>query len=181
MKFFLGAHGTGKSTLLEGVKQTHPNYILTEGLSRPLYRAIEKYGIVIEDAQRQAVLNDLTAHFYTNLCPGKEVLATRSIIDVIVYTKILYPELDIQPYLDIWNKTKHQVEKIFFLPIEFDLQTDDIRKGVWGDPEIQKTIQQTMQDFIDSEMVISGVTFQNKVIRVEGSVEQRLEILKNHL
>ena len=71
--------------------------------------------------------------------------------------------------------------KIFFLPIEFDLQTDDIRKGVWGDPEIQKTIQQTMQDFIDSEMVISGVTFQNKVIRVEGSIEQRLGILKNHL
>ena len=42
MKALIGAHGTGKTTLLQAFTQKHPNFVFSDGSSRPMKAIAER-------------------------------------------------------------------------------------------------------------------------------------------
>lgn len=182
-KFFVGAHGTGKSTILEGLKKLREKgsipcerTFFTEGISRPVNKALEKAQIEHSANQKQIMINDLTVAQYLVQVENPFSLCTRSIIDIIVYSSVVFPELNISEYQAIFNDTAHKIDTLFYLPIEFDLKTDDVRNGVWGDVQIQKDIDSAFRNFLHNHRSII-----NKVVTIKGTKEERVEMVSQFL
>lgn len=171
LRYLVGAHGTGKSTLLSACKDLYKEPFYTEGISRPVTKALK--GLEIDPTTFQKIVNELTIAAYLQQINNNNVMATRSVIDVIVYTQILSPEIDIQPYLDIWNQTKNRIGKLIYIPIEIDLKEDDIRTGIFFNKEFQRKIDIGFRNFLDKQVD------SDKIIIASGSVEERLEIIKD--
>lgn len=171
VRFLVGAHGTGKSTLLATCREKYKEPFYTEGISRPVARNLKDLNIDPDTYQK--IINQLTVAAYRQQIANYNIMATRSIIDVIIYTRVLTPHLSVEEYLGVWEETKHRVDKLIYVPIEFGLEEDEIRTGLFTNSSIQAEIDQGMQDFLKS-------VESDKVIRVTGSVEDRLRILEEN-
>lgn len=172
MKILLGSHGTGKSTLLKAVQDQHPNYYITDGFSRPVYKIARL--LDLSNNQKQLVINELSAWAYGNYLSHTNVISARSIVDCIVYSNILAPDIDIKGLRDLFEKTKTQVEYFFYIPIEFEYVVDEGRPaGMWK--ELQGEIDNSMRKFIESHIPPS------KLITLIGSVESRYNQISKYL
>ena len=169
MKILLGSHGVGKSTLLKEVQKTIPDYYVTDGFSRPVYK-ISKM-LDFSEYEKQVVINELSAWAYQNYLTHRNVISTRSIIDCIIYTQIINPDMDVTEMLELFEKTKDQVEKFFYIPIEFGFVHDPDRLN----EELQKKI-----DLLFREFMINHIP-KDKVVILKGSVEERLELISHYL
>lgn len=172
MKILLGSHGTGKTTLLKEVAAEFPEYYVTDGFSRPVTR-IGKF-LEFTNDEKQFVINELSAWAYQNYLNHKNVISTRSIVDCIIYSQIVAPNIDIEGMVNLFQETKSQVEYFFYIPVEFDYVVDEERPGgVWQ--ELQVKIDKVIQDFI-REHIPAG-----KVITLAGTVKERLEQISKYL
>lgn len=169
MKILLGSHGTGKSTLLKEVQRVFPDYYVTDGFSRPVYR-ISKL-LDFSEHEKQVVINELSAWAYENYLGHKNVISTRSIIDCIIYTKILNPDMDTWDMVELFEKTKDQVEYFFYIPVEFGFVYDPDRLN----EELQKKVDDVILDFIEAYIPAE------KLIMITGTVEERLEKISKYL
>lgn len=172
MKILLGSHGTGKTTLLKEVAARFPECYVTDGFSRPVTR-ISKF-LEFTNDEKQFVINELSAWAYQNYLTHKNVISTRSIVDCIIYSQIVAPNVDIESMMTLFNETKDQVEYFFYIPIEFDYVVDEERPGgVWQ--ELQIKIDKVIQDFIKDHIPAE------KVVPLTGTVEERLEQISKYL
>lgn len=172
MKILLGSHGTGKTTLLKEVAIKFPDYYVTDGFSRPVSR-ISKL-LEFDNNEKQFVINELSAWAYQNYLTHKNVISTRSIVDCIIYSQIVAPDVDIEDLINLFEETKDQVEYFFYIPVEFDYVVDEERPGgVWQ--ELQIKIDKIIQDFIETYIPAE------KVITLTGSVQERLEQISIYL
>lgn len=172
MKILLGSHGTGKTTLLKEVAAKFPEYYVTDGFSRPVTK-ISKF-LEFTNNEKQFVINELSAWAYQNYLTHKNVISTRSIVDCIIYSQIVAPDVDIQGIVTLFEQTKDQVEYFFYIPIEFDYVADNERPGgIWQ--ELQAKIDQVIQDFIKKYIPVE------KVVTLTGTVEERLEQISKYL
>lgn len=172
MKILIGSHGTGKTTLLKEVAIKFPEYYVTDGFSRPVSR-IAKF-LDFSNNEKQFVINELSAWAYQNYLNHKNVISTRSVVDCIIYSQIVAPDVDISSMMELFVQTKDQVEHFFYIPVEFDYVIDEERPGgVWQELQhkIDKVIQNFIKEYIPSE----------KVITLTGTVEQRLEQISKYL
>lgn len=194
MNFLVGAHGTGKSTILEAVRQillSKPgtqlespiNHViqpifLTDGISRPIIRALDVAGLsgVVSKDQKQVLINELTVSQYLVQILNPRTLCTRSIIDIIVYSSVVFPHIDITQYQTIFLETADQIGHLFYVPIEFELQTDSERAGIWGDPNIQKQIDEAFKNFLNEH----SSRIKGNVVTLSGNVEQRVQTLSKY-
>ena len=169
MKILLGSHGVGKSTLLKEVSLKHPHYYVTDGFSRPVI----KIGKMLElsNEEKQYTINELSAWAYQNYLTHKNVISTRSIVDCIIYSEILAPNLDIQNLVTLFESTKQEVEYFFYIPIEFDYVADPDRLS----PELQIKIDEVIREFMIKHIP------REKVVILRGTVEERLERISYHL
>jgi len=169
MKILIGSHGTGKTTLLKEVSTRFPNYYVTDGFSRPVI----KIGKMLELSknEKQYAINELSAWAYQNYLTHKNVISTRSLVDCIIYSKILTPEVNIDEIKALFEATKDQVEYFFYIPIEFDFIDDPDRLSA----ELQVKIDEIIQKFIKSYIP------EEKVITLRGTVEERLEQISKYL
>ena len=169
MKILLGSHGTGKTTLLKEVSTKFPEYYVTDGFSRPII----KIGRMLElsNDEKQYAINELSAWAYQNYLTHKNVISTRSVVDCIIYSQILAPDLDIENLITLFEETKDQVEYFFYIPIEFDFVDDPDRLS----HELQVKIDGIIQKFIKSYIP------EEKVITLTGTVEERLEQISKYL
>lgn len=172
MKILIGSHGTGKTTLLKEVPTRFPDYYVTDGFSRPVTK-IANY-LEFTNNEKQFVINELSAWAYQNYLSHKNVISTRSVVDCIIYSQIVAPDMDVTGMLELFQQTKHQVEYFFYIPIEFDYVIDDERPGgIWQ--ELQVKIDRVIQDFIKEHIPAE------KVVTLTGTVEQRLDQISNYL
>ena len=172
MKILLGSHGTGKTTLLKEVATKFPEYYVTDGFSRPVTR-ISKF-LEFTNDEKQFVINELSAWAYQNYLTHKNVISTRSVVDCIIYSQIVAPNVDIEGMMTLFNETKDQVEYFFYIPVEFDYVIDEERPGgVWQ--ELQVKIDKVIQDFIKEHIPAE------KVVTLTGTVEERLEQISKYL
>ena len=169
MKILLGSHGTGKTTLLKEVSTKFPEYYVTDGFSRPAI----KIGRMLEltNDEKQYVINELSAWAYQNYLTHKNVISTRSIVDCIIYSQILAPDLDIQNLVTLFEQTKNQVEYFFYIPVEFDYVADPDRLS----PELQIKIDGVIKEFIVKHIP------KEKVVILKGTVEERLNRISLYL
>lgn len=169
-KFFAGSHGVGKSTLLEQIRIFKPHYYTTDGFSRPLRKSLEEYTNV-DKLSEQLILNEITCWNYFNLLLHKNVVSTRSIIDAIVYSKVLHPEIDTANLVKKFESTINQIEAVFYVPIEFEIEDDGMR-----------FLDKDLQSEIDWQLKILLTSYQGlNVIEVRGNVKERCEIISSHL
>ena len=169
MKILLGSHGTGKTTLLREVSTKFPEYYVTDGFSRPAI----KIGRMLEltNDEKQYVINELSAWAYQNYLTHKNVISTRSIVDCIIYSQILAPELDIQNLVTLFEETKDQVEYFFYIPVEFDFVADPDRLS----HELQIKIDGVIKEFIVNHIP------KEKIVILKGTVEERLNKISLYL
>lgn len=172
MKILLGSHGVGKSTLLKYVHQMLPQYYVTDGFSRPIMRIKEKEIVEMEHYQMQAVLNELTLWAYDNYLNFQYVISTRSIVDAIIYSKILTPKLKIDHLYDKFHETVDKVERFFYIPIEFKIDLTDKERL---DEILQSKVDILIEKFISDNIPLDKLTI------LEGSVGERYEKMKEYL
>lgn len=166
LNIFIGSHGTGKSSLLEALKNEIPSYT-SDGFSRPVYECKS-----LSAFQRQTVINRLTLWAFKNyLEVNTNVFSTRSIVDAIIYTELLFSNLNDKEkeeigLIDLYESLsllKNENIRFFYIPIEFKLVDD----GVRYDEEFQKKIDERMLLFIRKNNM--------KVLVITGSIEERKE------
>jgi predicted ATPase len=171
MKVLVGAHGTGKSTLLQEVLNHNPDYFVTDGFSRPVHRLNKK--LDLSNYESQMMINELSAWAYQNYLRHSKVISTRGLIDCLIYSEILTPQLDITDLKDLFQSTKYDVEYYFYVPIEFEYPTDDSERSL--SETLQVKIDHYIQDFLYSNLP------EDKVVRITGSVEERYRQIKKYL
>lgn len=169
MKILLGSHGVGKSTLLRKVQEKYPDYYVTDGFSRPVFKISRM--LDFSEQEKQVVINELSAWAYQNYLNHKNVISTRSIIDCIIYTQILHPKMYVAEMLDLFEATKNQVEYFFYIPIEFSFIYDPERLN----EDLQKKIDVLFQEFIQAYIPA------DKLITITGTVEERLQTISKYL
>jgi predicted ATPase len=169
MKILIGSHGTGKTTLLKEVSTRFPDYYVTDGFSRPVIK-IGKM-LDLSNNEKQYAINELSAWAYQNYLSHKNVISTRSIIDCIIYSQILAPNLLINDLTTLFEQTKDQVEYFFYIPIEFDFVDDPDRLSAELQIKIDGIIQKFIAEYIPEE----------KVVTLTGTVEERLEQISKYL
>lgn len=172
MKILLGSHGVGKSTLLKHVHSLIPHYYVTDGFSRPVMRIKEKEIVDMKNYQMQAMLNELTVWAYDNYLDFKYVISTRSIIDAIIYSEILSPELKIDYLYEKFDQTVDKVERFFYIPIEFKIDLTDKERL---DEVLQKKVDELIQKFIQEHIPLDKLTI------LQGSIGERYEKMKQYL
>ena len=169
MKILLGSHGTGKTTLLKEVSIKFPDYYVTDGFSRPVIR-IGKM-LELDNDEKQFMINELSAWAYQNYLTHKNVISTRSIVDCIIYSQILAPNLNIEDLVNLFEETKDQVERFFYIPVEFDYVADPDRLS----PELQIKIDEVIKEFMVKHIP------KEKVVILRGTVAERLQTISNYL
>lgn len=172
MKILLGAHGVGKSTLLNYVREQLPYYYVTDGFSRPVMRIKEKEIVEMQDYQLQAVMNELTVWAYDNYLKFKYLISTRSIVDAIIYSQILAPEVKIDQIFERFKQTVDEIEYFFYIPVEFEIDLTDPERL---SKEIQIKVDKEIQKFIQENIPAT------KLVILEGSVEERFTKMKDYL
>jgi predicted ATPase len=172
MKILIGSHGTGKTTLLREVASKFPDYYVTDGFSRPVSK-ISKM-LELANNEKQFVINELSAWAYQNYLTHRNVISTRSLVDCIIYSQIVAPDVDIQGISALFEETKNQVEYFFYIPIEFDYVIDEGRPG--GEWQmLQMKIDKVIQDFIKEHIPAE------KIVTLTGTVEERLQQISKYL
>lgn len=169
MKILLGSHGTGKTTLLKEVSTKFPEYYVTDGFSRPVIKISKQ--LELSNYEKQYVINELSAWAYQNYLSHKNVISTRSIVDCIIYSQILAPNLLIQDLITLFEETKNQVEYFFYIPVEFDFVSDPDRLSQELQLKIDEVIREFMVKYIPKE----------KVVILKGTVEERLDKISYYL
>lgn len=180
MNYLLGAHGTGKSTLIDRIKEINPNYPVMETMSRPLAKGLKEAGIPVDERQRQIVFNELTLDYHNNVHKLENALSSRSLIDLILYNKFVSPDINMDIYKQVWEKDFEQIGKIFIVPIEFPLVSDSVRNGMFADPFMQKEYETDSLNFILNEL-IEGRVDKSQIVFLRGTVEERIRVLQKHL
>lgn len=169
MKILLGSHGTGKTTLLKEVSAKFPEYYVTDGFSRPVIKISKQ--LELSNYEKQYVINELSAWAYQNYLSHKNVISTRSIVDCIIYSQILSPNLLINDLITLFEQTKDQVEYFFYIPVEFDFVADPDRLS----HELQLKIDQVIKEFMVQHIP------KEKVVILKGTVEERLNKISEYL
>lgn len=176
---FVGAQGTGKTTLLEAARkdEAFKNFQFCTEIVRDL---VKKKNLSINEsgnAKSQKVFFDA----YNKILNKDGYISDRCIIDVHAYTNYLYDykssnsEKEFQSlYKEILRENsilkslnKDSFGIIIYFPIEFELVDDGIR-----------SLNVYFQEYIDQYIVNTLNKYQLPFYTIRGSVEQRLKQLK---
>jgi len=169
MNILCGSHSTGKSTLLEHLNKIDKNIYTSDGFSRPVKLAKSK--LKFDNLSEQIIINELTEWAFLNYL-DKNVFTARSPIDAIVYSNLLFPDLDTTSLKETLYENLDKVENIFYIPIEFEIQNDGVR---FIDPDFQQQVDLAIQDFLLEDKIAK------KVIILQGTIQERIDLIKGKI
>jgi predicted ATPase len=164
MNILIGAHGVGKTTLLNELNRARPEIYTSDGFSRP----VKEFG-VLDNRYQQILINKLTLWRWREDYLKKNCLYGRSIIDSIAYSKALF-DLNLTKEIYYLSETLKDIENFFYIPIEFAITDDKVRPL---DIQFQKDIDNALLQIIEE--------FNIKAITLSGSVEERFNQINKYL
>ena len=136
---FVGAHGTGKSTILEALKNKLDIPVI-EGNSR---KYIKNYEVDRNDIIQNLVAEDLYTQIYKKILSNQNAIFSRSPVDTFSYSIVN----NLSPYMqELWKERIKDLSQnivYFYTPIEFDLIDDGVRGS---DREHQNEVDLTMSN-----------------------------------
>jgi hypothetical protein len=157
---FTGAHGTGKTVLL--------NILLEAGQPKGHYfydsygRTLKKYGTL--SAQRKFNYHYIKRHYF-----NKNFVDGRAIYDAWAYTRVQFDPW-YHSYLFCWALKHIYYDYVFYIPIEFPLEKGD-RKGGSTDVDLQRYVDKQIKLMLDFYNIPHHT--------LTGSVEHRILQIKN--
>ena len=162
----IGTQGTGKSTLLNHFRD---HYNVIDGVAR---RCITQGCDSSESGTWSSQCKIFNS--YLRALDDENYISTRSVLDVLAYTAWLTKACKItstqyfsqlQDTINWWNRNPDII--ICYVPIEFEIEDDGVR-----------SVDKTYQKEIDEEMLRILQQLKVPYYTISGTVEQRVEQLK---
>jgi hypothetical protein len=166
---FCGAHGVGKSTILQAIKPLFDEWDLTLVDNSSNAKQLKEMGYAINDSGKDFVQHVVMASHVSNFARPYSWFADRCVVDGCAYM------MEAGSSSECWRSImaqcfyfKHLYDQIFYIPIEFDMPEDGYRKV---DEEYRYRIDRNMSGLLSD---CSNVTI------VEGKIEERVAIIENY-
>jgi nicotinamide riboside kinase len=166
---FTGAQSTGKTTLLNKLKEDSNYYTFT--FVDEITRRMTKHGLQInEGGDNMTQLLIMNSHL-KNILKG-DVIMDRCVLDGVVYTRYLYEKGQISEWVmdyaeKIFQLIIENYDYIFYLIPEFDIKDDGVRSI---DSDFRNQIVKLFDQYI--------LECEVPVIRITGSLEERIKQIK---
>lgn len=175
---FIGAHGTGKSTLatdLQRCLSKIKSFPLIESVARQCRSALKSndiYKILDDNAQdkmKQEMITDFAFWDFERICSWNiDCIMTRCPLDVVAYEIVNYGHNEgvlknLSKLFDFKFKGYFNNCIFFYIPIEFDLVDDGIRPM---GKEYQKKVDKAMLDLVNN--------LDLPIITITGDKQERL-------
>jgi len=175
---FTGAQSTGKSTLLERCRgdAKFKSYEFEPEVTRWVKKT---YDLSInEDGDEFTQLAILNRHMHNYLTyKDKDVILDRCILDGLVYTRYLHCSgkvgADVMEYASyLYRKLVDKMDVIFYTEPDIPLVDD-------GERSIDVEFRNNIIDIF--ERVLASAEVSTKVVRLKGSVENRMKVVYNKI
>jgi len=181
---FTGAQCTGKSTLLNKCKDELLNSGPWEFVDEVTRKVARGGHNINADGNNMTQLQILKEHLDNHTLSG-DVILDRCIIDGYVYTHWL----QLNSQVDKWISTYacnllsflgEKLDVIFYTcPDDIPMEDDGVRST---DNQFRNSILDIYNNLLDSSWYLPGVdTWRHKVVRLSGTVDERMETIKNTL
>ena len=162
---FTGAQSTGKTTLLEAIKQNEEFRYKYEFIDEITRRMIKKGLKINEEGGNTTQLLIMNEHIKNTLYT--DAIMDRCILDGVVYTEWLYKEGKVTDWVldyakNVFEHYKDRYDYIFYLKPEFDIVADGTRSI---DARFRDEIVDLFEQYVKKINI--------PVITLTGSVEQR--------
>ena len=167
---FTGAHSTGKTTLLNELKNDKQFNLEYEFIDE-ITRRMTKKGLKINesggDMTQLLIMNSHISNILNEKC-----IMDRCALDGVVYTRCMYEKGQISDWVmdfaeNVFTRIIENYDYIFYLSPEFDMEDDGVRSIEEG---FQKRIVKLFEDYI--------LECEVPVIHLTGSVQNRIKQLK---
>jgi len=179
---FTGSHGVGKTTLINELEKELSNSkkievtkeiprIICEVVNNPEYFRRGQNNL---EKQLLILLGQIIQEYELSKSNLEIVLCDRTIFDHWAYTLYLFEKELNDDYIKIIENflVKHMssYDKIFYIPIEFEVEDDGTRED---DKEFQTRV--------DSLIIRNLEKFKIPYLKITGNVQNRIELVKKEL
>lgn len=166
-----GAHGVGKTTLVNILGELLPYHTVCIESAR----WVKSLGVDINETAGIATQHLVMAKYEFDLYSYDNIITDRTVLDGLVYTKWLHEagSVDDLTMKYIEHKYEELIDKydvIFYIRPEFDIEDDGVRST-------SKQFQDTIVELFDEVIYRDNL----KVVNLTGSVEDRINLIKNTL
>ena len=178
---FSGTQCSGKSTLLQHLKDKNPDWNIIMGEDGVVRKLKKEYGITINQNGGFDTQLLITAQHVANIYKSSKLntMVDRCVFDSFAYalhTGCFFSSLEIKKAYeltrDVFEMNYKKYDKIFLMnPDDVTLEEDGVRSN---DPEYRKQIHDCFQLILDHYKM-------DNVIVVSGTVQERLEQIKEKI
>jgi len=177
---FTGAQSTGKTTLLNSIKDLNPYLDSIDEVTRRIRR---EYNLPINedggDITQTMIMSDHIANIFRKY--DSDVIFDRCVLDGVVYTQWLYNKGKVSKEVLQWAKKIYNTlidkyDAIFVTSPDDVPLVDDGERSV--DIDFREEIIDIFNMYIDDMKIYSREV---NLFVVEGSVEERMKYIKNIL
>lgn len=164
---FSGAHGVGKSTLVDMLKNRISDFRVVGNPRRVLSSKLSSFKIF---DQADIISQSLsTGYLAFEFARGESLISERSIIDTFAYSvNSKIPEVEVNKLIDMYKEAIAYQDIIFYIPIEFTLESsDEFRQQV--DEGYRIRIDKYIKDYMD----LNGIEYYT----LSGDVDTRYNTL----
>ena len=176
---FTGAQSTGKTTLLNKCKEVYKDYKFVDEVTRYVRRT---YDVKINEiGGTETQLYILAEHIKNHLRPDENLILDRCILDGYVYTKYQVnngkvSEQVLHAFNGVYSVLIDKLDYIFYTDPSDVKLVDDGERSV--DYKFRDDIIDIFESLITYKM---SPTNREKVIRLSGSVEERMKTIEKYL
>jgi deoxyadenosine/deoxycytidine kinase len=168
-----GAHGTGKTTILNLMLSEYPDLTNISGVMRNFWKAhgIDDFEKLPADIRTSFQKHALLGQIKMEDQAGQSFITDRSVMDYLGYcvlsSDMSKVDLELYEYL-VAERLKHYTKFIYF-PVEFEATQEALR----ADIKTRNKLATILEELIDRHIT------KDKVLRVSGSVDKRMSQIKD--
>lgn len=176
---FTGAQSTGKTTLLNKCKEVYKDYKFVDEVTRYVRRT---YDVKINEiGGTETQLYILAEHIKNHLKPDENLILDRCILDGYVYTKYQVvngkvSEQVLHAFNGVFAVLMDKLDYIFYTDPSDVKLIDDGERSV--DLKFREDIIAMFEDLITYKLSPKN---KQKIIRLSGTVEERMKIIEEYL
>lgn len=176
---FTGAQSTGKTTLLNKCKEIYKDYKFVDEVTRYVRRT---YDVKINEiGGTETQLYILAEHIKNHLKPDENLILDRCILDGYVYTKYQVvngkvSEQVLHAFSGVYGLLMDKLDYIFYTDPSDVKLVDDGERSV--DFKFRDDIIVLFEDLIEYKMSPKN---KEKVVRLKGTIEERMQTIEKYL